>query len=264
MSDHPKAEAEVVQELTEAATVLNKVIPDNSTSEIALVPKSTDLVSLDQFRDMPKRIKENILFSSLKSFCDYVVKFQNDNSIIVANSGDRKLFTAHIDYHGKGEPSWDEHKCIFSITHTDAWLTLSQFDNLAMNQRDFMNFINDNAELIKKPDLADLIAEIQAVEVKQDAGSTSNVSHNSENFERRGNYEITSLKTELIEFVVSPARFADTYAIKARLFCAIDESGHRPQVTFKYSLVNSDRLIEIMTDKFVEIVTDKTQITPFS
>lgn len=143
----------------------------NGTQVLAL-PAGWRSEVLSDLRETPDRVKENISFTSLSSFIEYVNRHKYEQTSIVKASivNESGLSVAAIiDYHvppagefGNG-PRWCNHKASFSTTSTPAWKAWRQSNVSWTSQSAFADFLYQNQAEIKVPTGAALLEVIQTL-----------------------------------------------------------------------------------------------------
>lgn len=133
------------------------------------------MVSLDEFRQEPERIKESPTFNNVDSFAGYIKQFAGDKTILASNAlvfnpkegHALPIVRAAIDYHGKDAPSQNTHAATLQFALTvEAQDWFKNQDN-TMEQSAFCDFIEDHMHRIIDPAGADLMELIQTLSVTE-------------------------------------------------------------------------------------------------
>lgn len=142
--------------------ILNEQKPWNAMvtngQEVLVIPQGRTLVSLEQFRDQPDRIKVSPVHITVQSFNDYVLKFKQTQTIIEGSLSNAK-FTARIDYHdseGNVEKaaSWNTHNPILALNKTAEYLKIKSANCNPLGQIEFCQFLESLEHVIVNPDTA--------------------------------------------------------------------------------------------------------------
>ncbi|WP_070988437.1 DUF2303 family protein [Halofilum ochraceum] len=114
-------------------------------------------VSVEKFMERPARIENTITLGTPDSFIDYVSRFvRHGQSVLFASRPEDRTVTCVIDYHTSGEygdrPSWCSHTAHFTCPPSKEWRIWTGKNGAKMGQRDFAEFLEDNADDIVVPD----------------------------------------------------------------------------------------------------------------
>jgi uncharacterized protein YfdQ (DUF2303 family) len=115
----------------------------------------------------PQRIKRSVQLLEAESFCAYVNRFKNADTLIFCDMTENGCsFTAMIDYHGAApecKPRYCQHQAIYIAVMTPEWGTLVENSGENMNQVDFAAFLEDNQKLFINPSGADLLELVKTL-----------------------------------------------------------------------------------------------------
>lgn len=135
-------------DIIEAAKATQEVQPIYKEGNQLIFARSKDQVvehyDLEQHAGAPARIRSALTLVEATSFIDYWQRFATDSSVIHADLSRRK-FTALIDAHAPGKPSWQEHTVTLACRTSTEWDTWSNKDGKGMGQVEFAEFIEANA-----------------------------------------------------------------------------------------------------------------------
>jgi len=133
---------------------------------VKLVPQGWSLVPVPGWEPVePDRIAADLVFRDLVSFMDYVNKFKNEDTLLLAHR-DSHSIRAIIDYHRPTQPKYCQHKAKLELQpdpHWDQWL---KFNGKEMEQEAFAEFLEDHLRDIVSPAAADLMAAVNAFTVE--------------------------------------------------------------------------------------------------
>lgn len=172
---------EDLQTALDAGKALGFPIKAENEMQVLIVPDSYEAHSLEKviepYLARPRRIKANVKLDTLESFTDYVREHQMVHTRVfaanAANGSSSPTLTAVIDFHGPGEPSWNEHRAIYSPVNTEEWKRWTGSDRANMDQLKFATFLEENLAAIVSPPGADLLEMVQTLEGKADARYTA-------------------------------------------------------------------------------------------
>ncbi len=224
-------------------------------------PENSSFKVLDEFRNRPRRLKQNVEFTTLGSLIEYIKIYQGNKMLVTGNRDNKDQIVAILDYHNPigPTPSWCEHVAILKAIITPEWKTWADNEKKRMSQRLFAAFMEDNAEDIKAP-LADLITKITNVTIGASGSTKSKVTTTEEGLESSRNVNVTSGLPDIIELGLRPWQYSEPYLVKARPFIHITE-GKAPE--FSYHLVNLDRVKDAAFRKAITTVADGTGLVVY-
>lgn len=143
---------------------------------LLLMPKDTKIESLEQYFDAPLRAKESRTVIDIKSFMDYIQRFDPacQDVAIFANL-DKCTISAVLDYHKKGLPKWGQHVVTLDCKLTHDWNKWVSHNGKQMAQTEFAEFIEDMSWTILEPDAATITELCLAFESSKSAVFESKV-----------------------------------------------------------------------------------------
>ena len=113
------------------------------------------VTSLQEYMDVPRRIKQRVILASPQAFIGYVKKFGTaDRSVVFV---DKQSFQAKLDYHAVPSggapplPSWCEHSALYNPVETNAWKAWKAAHNKGLSQVDFALFVEQRMDDITDP-----------------------------------------------------------------------------------------------------------------
>ncbi len=162
--------------IIQAMEKYHQVLPITTTME-APYPKGAALVSvpngvtiqslkplLSEYLEKPERREGTVVLETVESFCEWMNRFKNDDSIVFATEGDGSpRLDGVVDHHLKGadgEARFGAHRGKYAFPMSDEWKAWTAADGCAMSQEGFAEFLEDR--------LLDVIDPA-------DAGSTADV-----------------------------------------------------------------------------------------
>lgn len=223
-------------------------LPTGEKVSLVAVPNTVTIHDFDRFRDHPRRLEEKIAFVSIQAFISYLQKWKNVNTIISGTLGG--TLHARIDYHGAGtggdvKPSWCCHHATFVPELSLAWKIWTGKDGKRMGQREFVEFIEDNAADIAAPDVGALVSALSNITVTAGGSARGRVS--GAETETGSDYKISALVAgfEKLTLNLSPWERSAKYELKARVFASADEGS----IVLRYQLISPQRVILDLIEK---------------
>lgn len=227
-----------------------------------LLPPGYTVEFFDELKSQPRRIKCNQKFSTVESFVEYLNNFKIDDMSIVTgncrnvykNQGG-ELFTAVIDYHSDSfNPAWCNHSVSLEAITDKDWILWHENEKVRMTQRDFIHFIEDNAQSIAAPDIAGIIEKVRKVTVTNNQKLSHKVDDESESTQAEGSVVLNSGVPETMSLALRPFLFSDKYSVSARIFVHTGEA--RPYIS--YQLVKSDKVSEAVFNEWADKIAKDT------
>ena len=225
---------------------------------VIVAPDGYDVHKLDleEFQLQPKRCYGTARLETVKSFLDYVNRNLTPGQTVVFADMDNGKFTAIFNYSANGEsPGWGDNRAVLFLTPTASWQRWVAQNGQAMNQLDFADFIESNAQDIVSPSAAEVMEMISALKVNKKATfhsvidnktgrQTLEYSEDTKGETTKGNIEFTGQ----FELALQPYRNrgidVTPYKVNARLRFTITEQGGKNGLRVHYSLVNHDLVRE--------------------
>jgi len=120
---------------------------------VALVPDGYTVQSMvSMVPPMPDRIRAATTHNSVSSFCEYVNRYKQPNSVVFASVlASPYEFLAILDYHGP-MADWGTHTAKLVLTETDEWKVWAGSNGKLFNQAEFALFIEDHLNDVTNPD----------------------------------------------------------------------------------------------------------------
>lgn len=133
--------------------------------DYAIVPDGANLVDLEPFKGMPRRIRQTNNFLALDSFTKYVAKWEDSGATEIFADHNSFKFKAVIDYHNpKVEGGWQashcDHIAYYTAKMSDEWTAWSNISNRALAQAVFADFLEERAVDVVKPDGARVLETV--------------------------------------------------------------------------------------------------------
>lgn len=238
------------QTLLEAGMLLGepKRLNGSEGKPFIIVPASATVRDLEAYLPSPVAIAEVVRCTEATSFLKYVNQFKTPETQLFASvCATGADFTAVLDYHGPGKPSWGQHMAIYNCPQTEEWKRWTAYNNAAMDQQEFAEFIEMNQAQVVSPSGATLLEIARSLVAKIKVDFTSGIRLNNGNVQlqyeqvteakagEKGTLEVPEkFKLGLVLFQGGPA-----YAIDALLRYRIVER----KLTFHFVLVNPHLII---------------------
>lgn len=249
--------AQIVKDVCEKAADHKQLSIDEIETSVFYMPDGFSKLDLDEYLPAPRRIDADIGVETVGSFNTYIEKFKNDNTIIQGYSPtEGVVFMATIEYHGKDDPRWLDHTVKLCVTKTPEWNCWLDKNKKRMQQRDFLHFIEDNAEQIASPDLAEITKHIKNVDLKSHANAQHKVDTTSQSSDTQKALNIESGLPDKIELAISPWRYSPIYKVQARIYLHIEDEG----ISFSYGLINHERILQHLFDDYRKQIEEGTDL----
>jgi uncharacterized protein YfdQ (DUF2303 family) len=211
--------------------------------------KSQTLYNGESLLPRPRRLSGYISLTDAASFIEYVTSFSDDSTRLFFDKQQIKL-TAALDYHlpgGVPVPSWKEHACALTFTHSTEWKTWIAKNRHQFKQEDFADFIEENQRDVTNPEAAIFLELAMHLEGTKKVKFTSGKRLDSgaaqleyiEDIETKGKGNIKVPPG--FEITIPIFEGADPQIIAARLRYRISDAG---QLTFAYALDKPETLVE--------------------
>lgn len=211
----------------------------------------------------PARKTGNPQFVRCDSFVRYVNEHKNDGSRIYVSGA--MCLTAVLDHHAD-QPEWGQHRSTYAIKHSLEWHTWVAKNGVKMTQKDFCEFIEDNAkDIAGRSDMVELIRTLQV---------NSSVDYKS--FERgdNGNCSLMFVKTSSAK--AGEKGEIDIPALFTIQIPAFEGGEAKPPIVAKlrfdmsdaklklwYELQHLQQILNLHTDAVVGTLAQATGIAPF-
>ena len=219
-----------------------------------LIPPGYSMKTMDEYQDAPRRIRETVKFTTVASFAYYVTKFGDPSSLLSGNMKAKAILNCVLDYHRPDGAAWCSHSVELIAESTPAWATWVGNNKQRMSQRDFGNFVEDNAEDVAAPDLAALLTQIREVKIGRAGATTSRQTTTEAHTANERTTEVKSGLPDLITLALAPYQFSPAYKVNARPFIHVDGES----ISFSYHLVNVERVLQSAFAACVEEVAALT------
>ena len=126
------------------------------TADYALVPHETELKSLEEFGDVPKRARAEVTAEDVTSLCAYINRFKTDATAIFAELAAFRV-VGIVDYHAPTAPAFRQHRASYAAPRAKEWVAWRQASGKKMAQVEFAQFIEDNQVDIAFPSGAEVL-----------------------------------------------------------------------------------------------------------
>lgn len=228
-----------------------------------IMPEGYALVSVEQLLDTPRRVRGVIDTKHPESFVAYVKRYGTEKTLVAAAYLGSDLVgnvRATLDYHAPGGAAqWGEHVATLSFVLSDRFRAWLGRNRRMSQQRDFMEFLEDNSGDIAYPDAAELMEAIRQFRVHGDVRFTQVQSLETGDvqfrFERtfRGQSETgVAAVPERLQLSLPVFRGCESIPVVARLRWNLDKEG---QLTMGYSIAGLTDLIEREYEAQIDTLT---------
>ncbi|WP_311208777.1 MULTISPECIES: DUF2303 family protein [unclassified Aeromicrobium] len=241
-----------------------------------VVPAGASLAELDldrdEFRNHPRRKKGTVHVHDIDGFADYFARhYEPADAEVWADILQRRI-TGVLNGHANGAAGaagWRDHRVVFEAKPTDPWKAWLAVDGKLIPQKEFADFLEDNAQDIRVPDAAVMLEVAQTLEGY--TGVEWQSSQRTSNGERKFAYSETAtaragqtgdlVVPEKLELALRPFEGAGLYKVEARFRYRISNG----QLTLGVRL---DRPDEVLVHAFEDVIValgtalpDDAQIT---
>jgi uncharacterized protein YfdQ (DUF2303 family) len=154
---------------------------------VLVLSQGQSVADLTKFLKVPLRKKANPSFNVADSFVRYVNEHKTASSRIYVPSN--LLLVAILDHNspGPGDAGWAEHSASYAMQHSLEWQTWTKQNGTKLNQKDFCEFVEDNAkDFSDRTNMLELVRTLQV---------NSNVAFNSWEKGDGGNVALSFTKT---------------------------------------------------------------------
>lgn len=134
---------------------------------LALVPQGFTVHDLSKYLDAPVRIEANAQFKAVGSFIYYLNEYKNTATLLCCDR-DTATFQAHLDYHGKGEPSHRTHTAKLSLKASEEWQAWQRHNEQSIDQATLAEFLDDQIAVISEPAATDILSAVKHFEAKRE------------------------------------------------------------------------------------------------
>lgn len=161
----------------EAARIANPIIVHANGRKHAFVPDGFTLADISDPDRLPPYIKQSITLNDRSSLINYVNRFSDQRSILIANY-DTSTITARMDWHadsvaddayGPLSAQPNQHTATFKIANSLEYARWSKMEGEMHSQADFALFIEENVSDITDPDHGEIIEICRDLEATQGA-----------------------------------------------------------------------------------------------
>jgi uncharacterized protein YfdQ (DUF2303 family) len=249
-----------VAELVRCAQTADSIAP--GCKPYLLIDHSQKVEIVENLLARPIRKLGHPVFCRAESFSRYVNEHKTDSSRIYLTG--TTSMVAVLDHHGE-EAAWGQHRATYNMKHSLEWQTWVVKSGQKMGQKEFCEFIEDNAkDIVGRTDMVELIRTLQV---------NANVDYKS--FERgdNGNCSLMFVKTvasragekgevelpPVFTILIPAFEGSETSAIDAKLRFDLSDA----KLKLWYELKDLQRILNAHTDAAVASVAQATGINIF-
>lgn len=257
-----QSEIDILKTLIERAGTVESL--DGRCQPFVIVPEAHKVQSLECLLTTPSRKTGCPVFTQADSFCGYVNEQKDADSRLYVTGP--TAIVAVLNHHGK-TADWKDHKATLALTKTPEWITWTNFHNKFMGQREFAQFIEDNAADLASPTGADLLDLVRTIKLSQHLECTGEI---DERGDVAGTSFVVATKTKTgakqevelpAEFflAISPYEGGDKSNVKSRLRIELDGTRFK----LRYELVKIATFEKLALESIVAGVAAKTDMDPW-
>lgn len=215
--------------------------------ELVMIPDGYSVKSLENFREIQKRIVQTVELHSEDSFTDYYTRHSTENSALFISTPEKHNFNAIFDYHGPQTPDHCAHHAVYECPTTEDWKIWLGKNRNQMTQKEFAYFIEDNIDSIVDPAGAEMLEIARSLEAKKKVNfvSGTRLDNGDIDFIYQEETQGTAAKGKLKipeQFHIGLPVFinGETYKVKAKFRYRITEG----RLSMWYELHRPDKIIE--------------------
>ena len=134
----------------------------HNDDKVLIIPEGYTVVDRPK-PEKPQIIQKSVEVVEANSFINYLQKYKSEHTHLTA-SASRGFMRAILDYHGPNEPDNCDHQLYFHPIASDEWNVWAHLNGEWQEQRDFMEFLEENLTDIVTPDgalLLDMVRTFQ-------------------------------------------------------------------------------------------------------
>lgn len=242
-------EIESIAELVrDTEQVQEQPVEGGPAQHFMVLNKSSSVHDFDHLLDKPRRTKRDFELKTLDSFIDYVNRYKKEHTSIFAkpllmddDSRSGTIATAFIDYHGKDEAGWCEHKLSLGYETSPEWRVWDRKDNVRFNQRAMINFIKDNTANIIEPDVGTLVQEMTRLTVNSSGKLVVTEGHLSAGRQQEREITVNAVLPEVMKLQLTPIVGGQLYVLNCRFNVMPDLDA--AEVDFSFTINNRDETV---------------------
>jgi hypothetical protein len=149
----------------------------------ALFPDGKKLLDLEKFQPLPDAVKRAAAFYDLDSLAEYTERYRTDEALAYfdpnvgitvvfdENKPSTRVELPKIAPAGKqpetqvswspGAPAWRRHRASYVFRYTASWRSWVERDGMPMEQEEFLEFLETNAEDVASPTAESLLEAVE-------------------------------------------------------------------------------------------------------
>lgn len=241
-------------------------LPDGRPA--AIIPDNYGIEDLERYMTFPVRIEKTVEHLTVDSFIRYVQEYTDTNyKQIIVGSPSINQIRAHLDYHkSQSKPTWNTHKAIVTLQQSIEWKRWTAKNGQAMDQKSFVEFLEDNYADILEPDSAAVLEAAKALDATKTVTFKSGVNISNGTAQLTYNEEVTGKGSGNVDiptaFVLGIPVYEgnDPFRIKMKLRYRISEGG---KLSFTYVMDNPQKILRDEFDTVLKHIEEKTTIQPY-
>lgn len=231
-----------------------------------IVPGNCHLETLHPKKKLDDDIRYELKVVEPESFIDYINKYKNETSSLFQKITENS-FHCELDFHEKGQPNWRQHIVRFSPVYSNEWKIWKVIDGVKISQKQFLEFIEENAPDIMDPtpaELLDACANFDAIK-KVEFKSAAKLSDGTIQFKYEENIEGGGKGDIKIpaELTIQIPVYKNDAAYKLRILVRynIESEG---VLTFTLKRHRPEPLVDDAFNIMAEKITAETELKPYA
>lgn len=161
-----QTEAAVIADLATQAAITEKLEPGR-LYKFRDGDGGEHILSTDQYAGRPARKESVISVTDAESFTAYLDKHGLAEETEITALSSQSKFLAVINAGTPDEAGWGDHTVTLALRPSEEWGAWTSRSGKLMNQADFAEFIEDNAENIVEPSSAEVLEIAQSLQIKR-------------------------------------------------------------------------------------------------
>lgn len=247
-------------------SVFPVIMPDGTP--VVQLPEGYTIQYLPEHMAVPARINSHTSHFTVDSFIRYVQEYTEPSymQVIVGNPRTNEI-VAHLDYHmSQSKPAWDEHTTRVTLQQSIEWQRWIKWNNMQIDQKGFVEFLEDNYADILQPDSAAVLEAAKALDATKTVTFKSGVNISNGTAQLTYNEEITGKGSGNVDIPTAFVLGIPVYEgnaplpIRMKLRYRISEGG---KLSFTYVMDNPQKILRDEFDTVLKHIEEKTTIQPY-
>lgn len=259
MTDH--TDAQDIIDIAIAAAAPDS-LDDDGRFHAVVVPEGATLKTIDlevlrdEYRETPRRKTGTYSVHDADTLVAYLQKHGDQHSEVWADVVGNKI-TAVLNSNAPLSPRWEDHRVVYQVKHTEAWLAWAKYDGHLGSQSTFAEHLEDRSIDVVIPNGADMLELAQTFQatIGVNFESSKLLSSGERQLEYRETVDAKAGKAGRMEIpstftlALKPFEGADVFKVTARLRYRITDGALR----IGYKL---ERPEDVLREAFLSVVAN--------